>query len=129
MLTAASTFSTDHVFTNSTMKKVNLLSCPGVYVVRDSSTCAMDPPSSTSIESQNSFADFRLLLEEEEEEDGMDEIDTENIVAGRTRGKNINWAEADQKAKEAGDDLDDDDDEEDEDFEDEESKDKDAMEE
>ena len=111
------------------MKKVNQLSYPGVYVVRHSSICAIDPPSSTSIDSQNCFADLRLLPEEEEDEDGMDEIDTENIVAGRTRGKNINWAEADQKAKEAGDDLDDDDDEEDGDFEDEESKDKDAMEE
>jgi hypothetical protein len=60
----------------------------------------------------------------------MEEIDTGNIVAGRTRGKNINWAEADQKAKEAGDDFDDDDDDEDdEDFEDHESNDKDAMEE
>jgi TATA-binding protein-associated factor Taf7 len=67
--------------------------------------------------------------EEEEEDDGMEEIDTGNIVAGRTRGKNINWAEADQKAKEAGDDFDDDDDEDDEDFEDHESNDKDAMEE
>jgi Histone chaperone domain CHZ len=68
-------------------------------------------------------------IEEEEDDDGMDEIDTSNIVAGRTRGKNINWAEADQKAKEAGDDLDDDDDEDDEDFEEQESKDRDAMEE
>jgi len=67
--------------------------------------------------------------EEEEEDDGMEEIDTGNIVAGRTRGKNINWAEADQKAKEAGDDFDDDDDEDDEDFEDHENNDKDAMEE
>jgi hypothetical protein len=67
--------------------------------------------------------------EDEEEDDSMEEIDTENIVAGRTRGKNINWAEADQKAKEAGDDFDDDDDEDDEDFEDHESNDKDAMEE
>ena len=81
------------------------------------------------IESQEPLTDLWLLLEEEEEEDGMEEIDTENIVAGRTRGKNINWAEADQKAKEAGDDLDEEDDEEDDDFEDEESKDKDAMEE
>jgi hypothetical protein len=59
----------------------------------------------------------------------MDEIDPENIVAGRTRGKNINWAEADQKAKEAGDELDDEDDEDDEDFECQEGADKDAMEE
>jgi hypothetical protein len=59
----------------------------------------------------------------------MEEIDTENIVAGRTRGKNINWAEADQKAKEAGDDLDDEDDEDDEDFEDQEANGRDDMEE
>lgn len=67
--------------------------------------------------------------EEEEEDDGMEEINPENIVAGRTRGKNIDWAEADQKAKEAGDELDDEDDEDDEDFEDHEAGDKDAMEE
>lgn len=59
----------------------------------------------------------------------MDEIDTANIVGGRTRGKNINWAEADQKAKDAGVDLDDEDDEDDEDFEGEDHKDHDAMEE
>ena len=58
----------------------------------------------------------------------MEEIDTANIVGGRTRGKNINWAEADQKAKDAGDGLDDDDDEDDEDFEDAEAV-KDEMEE
>ena len=76
-----------------------------------------------------SSIDFWFRVEDEEEEDGMDEIDPGNIVAGRTRGKNIDWAEADQKAKEAGDELDDEDDEDDEDFEDHEAEDKDAMEE
>ena len=55
------------------------------------------------------------LLAEEEDEDNMEEIDTSNIVGRRTRGKNIDWAEADKKSKEAGD-LDDED-EEDDDFE------------
>ena len=59
----------------------------------------------------------------------MEEIDTANILSGRTRRKQINWAEADQKAKEAGDDLEDDDDEDDEDFEDKDAKDPDAMDE
>lgn len=49
----------------------------------------------------------------------MEEINPENIIGGRTRGKIIDWNEAEQKAKEAGDDLDEDeDDEDDEDFED-----------
>jgi len=48
----------------------------------------------------------------------MEEIDPSNIVSGRTRHKQINWAEAEQKSKEAGDELDDEDedDEDDEDF-------------
>lgn len=47
----------------------------------------------------------------------MEEIDLDNIVGGRTRGKIIDWTEAEQKSKEAGDDVgDDDDDDEDEDF-------------
>jgi Histone chaperone domain CHZ len=48
----------------------------------------------------------------------MEEIDTSNILGRRTRGKTIDYAEAEQKAKEAGDTLEDDEDEEDdEDFE------------
>jgi len=56
---------------------------------------------------------------EEEDEDNLEEIDEANIISTgrRTRGKNINWAEADQKSKEAGDELEDDDEEDDEDFE------------
>lgn len=53
---------------------------------------------------------------EEEDEDNMEEIDTNNIVGRRTRGKNIDWAEADKKSKEAGD-MDDEDEDEDDDFE------------
>ena len=49
-------------------------------------------------------------------DDEMDEIDPDNIVEGRTRNKHINWAEAAEKSKDAGDDLDDEEDE-DEDFE------------
>jgi len=45
---------------------------------------------------------------EEADEDNMDQIDPDNIVPGRTRGKNIDWAQA---AKELGDDEDEDDDE------------------
>lgn len=51
---------------------------------------------------------------EEADEDNMEEIDTDNIVEGRTRGKEIDYAQA---AKEL--EADDDDDEDDEDFEDE----------
>ena len=47
----------------------------------------------------------------------MEEINPENIIGGRTRGKIIDWQEAEQKSKEAGDEMgDDDDDEDDEDF-------------
>lgn len=54
--------------------------------------------------------------EEEEDEDNMEEIDTDNIVGSRTRGKQIDYRKA---AEEAKDELPDDDDEEDdEDFED-----------
>lgn len=61
---------------------------------------------------------------EEPDEDNMEEIDMDNIVGSRTRGKNIDYAEAAKKLKEeeqakgqAQDE--DDDDEEDEDFHDE----------
>lgn len=108
---------------NHTMKKVDL------HFIMEVVLRVIDLPKFKGIRGKKSFADFALLLEDEEEDDGMDEIDLDNIVAGRTRGKNINWAEADQKAKEAGDDLDDEDDEDDEDFEDQDSGDKDAMEE
>jgi hypothetical protein len=55
---------------------------------------------------------------EEPDEDNMEEIDMDNIVGTRTRGKNIDYAEA---AKQLGEE-DDDDDEEDEDFMDEDDK-------
>lgn len=48
----------------------------------------------------------------------MEEIDLDNIIGGRTRGKVIDWNEAEQKAKEAGDELGEEDDDDDEDFED-----------
>ncbi|KAL9632312.1 MAG: hypothetical protein Q9164_005394 [Protoblastenia rupestris] len=51
---------------------------------------------------------------EEDDEDNMEEIDTDNIVSSRTRGKSIDWNKA---AEENKDDLDDDDDDDDEDFE------------
>lgn len=53
---------------------------------------------------------------EEEDEDNMEEIDTDNIISDgrRTRGKSIDFAKA---AEAAGDTLDDDDDEDDDDFE------------
>lgn len=57
-------------------------------------------------------------LSTEEEEDNLEEIDLSNIKSSRTRGKQIDWAEAEQKAKDAGVELeDDDDDDDDEDFE------------
>jgi hypothetical protein len=50
----------------------------------------------------------------------MEQIDTENIIWDkRTRGTNVNWAEAEEKAKAEGNLFEDDDDEDDdEDFED-----------
>ena len=49
----------------------------------------------------------------EVEDDNMEEVDTDNIVGSRTRGKTLDYAEAAKNL----DDLDDDDDEDDEDFE------------
>ena len=62
------------------------------------------------------LADTGMRAAEEEDEDNMEEIDTDNIIndGRRTRGKSIDFAKA---AEEAGDELDDDDDEEDDDFE------------
>ena len=59
----------------------------------------------------------------------MEEIDTSNILGRRTRGKRIDFAEAAQKAEDAGDTLEDDDEEDDEDFEGGEQADGDKMEE
>ena len=53
---------------------------------------------------------------EEPDEDNMEEINTNNIMSKRTRGKHIDYVEAEQKAKEAGD-IQDEDDDDDEDFE------------
>lgn len=52
-----------------------------------------------------------------EDEEDLDEIDPSNIITKQTRGKQIDWAEAEQKSKDAGDELEDDDDDDDEDFE------------
>ena len=56
------------------------------------------------------------VIVEEEDEDNMEEIDTDNIIPSgrRTRGKTIDFAEA---AKNAGDELEDDEDDDDDDFE------------
>ncbi|KAK5122802.1 hypothetical protein LTR85_003717 [Meristemomyces frigidus] len=62
---------------------------------------------------------------EEPDEDNMEEIDMDNIVGSRTRGKNIDYAEAEKKMKEEmkaqnpDQAVDDDDDDDDEDFHDE----------
>ncbi|TKA75408.1 hypothetical protein B0A55_05788 [Friedmanniomyces simplex] len=56
---------------------------------------------------------------EEPDEDNMEEIDPDNIVGSRTRGKNIDYAEAAKKLEAEQGDEDDDDDE---DFEDEDDK-------
>ncbi|KKY28864.1 hypothetical protein UCRPC4_g00373 [Phaeomoniella chlamydospora] len=60
---------------------------------------------------------------EEDDDDNMEEIDTENIISGgrRTRGKQIDYEEAERKAREDGINLDEDDedDEDDDDFEEE----------
>ena len=54
------------------------------------------------------------IIVEEDDEDNMEEIDIDNIVGSRTRGKTIDFAEA---AKNAGDELEDDEDDDDDDFE------------
>ena len=69
------------------------------------------PPPPTFHPHLRSTEPANSLSAEEEDEDNMEEIDTSNIVGQRTRGKNIDWAEADKKSKEAGD-LDDEDEEE-----------------
>ena len=56
-------------------------------------------------------------LAEEEDEDNMEEIDPSNIVGSRTRGKNIDWAKADEKLKQDGDMEEEDEEEDDDDFE------------
>lgn len=72
------------------------------------------------------MADWRSLPQqaegdvEEADDDNMEEIDTTNIVDARTRGKNIDFAQAAKDLE----DQDDEDDEDDDDFEDD-----DAMEE
>lgn len=47
----------------------------------------------------------------------MEEIDETNIIGSRTRNKDINWAEAEEKLKAEGEDAEDDEDDDDEDFE------------
>ena len=47
---------------------------------------------------------------EEPDEDNMEEIDTTNIVGSRTRGKNIDYAQAAKDLEEEDEDDDDDDD-------------------
>jgi len=56
---------------------------------------------------------------EEPDEDNMEEIDMDNIVNSRTRGKNIDYAEA---AKKLDEEQGDEDDEDDDDFEDDDDK-------
>ena len=60
--------------------------------------------------------DPSATIAEEEDEDNMEEIDTDNIISDgrRTRGKTIDFAKA---AENAGEDLDDDEDDDDDDFE------------
>tara|TARA_R110002003_G_scaffold214_30_gene16243 strand:- start:15108 stop:15323 length:216 start_codon:yes stop_codon:yes gene_type:complete len=53
-------------------------------------------------------ASSNLCIVEEADEDDLHEIETSNIIGSRTRGKNIDFAKANQ---ELGDDEDEDDDE------------------
>ena len=68
------------------------------------------------------LANAGVIAAEEDDQDTMEEIDTDNIISDgrRTRGKAIDFAKA---AEDAGDELDDDDDDEDDDFEGEEDED------
>lgn len=71
---------------------------------------------SLSLQHIQPSANLGTTSAEEEDEDNMEEIDTDNIISDgrRTRGKAIDFVTA---AKNAGDELDDDDDEDDDDFE------------
>lgn len=52
--------------------------------------------------------------DEEEEHDNLEPVSSDNIIAGgRTRGRNIDFAQAAEKAKNEGDEVDEDDDDED----------------
>lgn len=69
------------------------------------------------VHSSSIGADLLIGEPEEPDEDNMEEIDEDNIVGSRTRGKNIDFAQA---AKELDDDEDDEDEDEDFEMEDEE---------
>lgn len=53
--------------------------------------------------------------DDDEDHDNLEPVSTENIISGgrRTRGKNIDFAEAAEKSKDAGDEMEDDDEDED----------------
>lgn len=57
-----------------------------------------------------------MLTVVEADEDNLQEIDLDNIIGARTRGKVIDWQEAEQRSKDAGDEEEDEDDEDDDDF-------------
>lgn len=53
---------------------------------------------------------MQTIDDDEEDEDNMDQIDLDNVVPSRTRGKQINWAKAAEELPEEDDDEDDDED-------------------
>lgn len=56
----------------------------------------------------------QLATDEDDDHDNLEPISSENIISGgRTRGKTIDFAEAAEKAKTEGDEMDDDEDDED----------------
>lgn len=63
-----------------------------------------------------SFFAFAAGDVEEPDEDNMEEIDMDNIVDSRTRGKNIDYAQAAKELEAQGEVDDEDDEEDDEDF-------------
>ncbi|KAL9109619.1 MAG: hypothetical protein Q9227_005799 [Pyrenula ochraceoflavens] len=88
---------------------------------------SMEMDDDSSEESGNEEQEVADEGEDDEEEDDA-EIDAVNIMGSRTRGKQIDYAAAEQEAMDAGEDLDEEDEEDDEDFEDEDDN-QDAMEE
>lgn len=95
------------------------LQCPALPFLL--THCARSQRKSVSLETCNPRhikppANNGVTVAEEEDEDNMEEIDTDNIISDgrRTRGKAIDFAKA---AEDAGDSLDDDDDDDDDDFE------------
>ncbi|KAJ5619598.1 hypothetical protein N7510_003582 [Penicillium lagena] len=79
---------------------------------------AQDPTHEMSMDEESSDESENEIGDNDDEEDGADNLEpisTSNIITGgrRTRGKAIDFAEAAEKSKNEGDEMDDDDDDDD----------------